>query len=60
MRNEEVLHAVKEDRKVLPAIQRKKVNWIGQILHSNCILKQAIEGNVDRKGSSDGKTGRKT
>jgi hypothetical protein len=44
VRNEEVLLGVKEERNVLPALQRRKVNLIGHILHRNCLLKQAIEG----------------
>jgi len=41
-----VLHRVKEDRKILPAIRRRKTNWIGQILRRNCILKHVIDGKV--------------
>ena len=47
VRNGEVVLGVKEERNVLPAIQRRKVNWIGHILHRNCILKQVIEGKLD-------------
>jgi hypothetical protein len=47
VRNEEILHGVKEERNVLPAIHRRKVNWIGHILHENCLIKQTIEGKVD-------------
>jgi hypothetical protein len=45
--NEKVLHGVNEERNCLPAVQRRKGKWIGHILHRNCFLKQAIEGNVD-------------
>jgi hypothetical protein len=31
VRNEEVLQRVKEERNVLPAIKRKKDNWIGHV-----------------------------
>jgi len=47
VRNEKVLHGVKEERNCLPAIQRRNGKWIGHILHRNCFLKQAIEGKVD-------------
>jgi len=47
VRNGEVLLGVKGERNVLPAIQRRKVNWIGHILHRNCLLKQATERKVD-------------
>jgi len=36
--NEEVLHRVKEERNILHMIKRRKANWIGHILHRNCIL----------------------
>jgi len=35
---------VKEDRNVIHAIKRRKANWIGHILVTNCLLKHAIEG----------------
>jgi hypothetical protein len=39
MRNEAVLHAVKEDGNILHKIERRKCNWICHILHKNCLLK---------------------
>jgi hypothetical protein len=35
VRNEEVLHRVKEERNILHTIQIRKANWIGHILHRN-------------------------
>jgi hypothetical protein len=46
VRNEEVLHRVKE-RNILHTIKRRKANWIGHILHRNCLLKHAIEGKLE-------------
>jgi hypothetical protein len=46
MRNEEVLHRVKEERKILHTIKRRKVNWIGHILPRDFLLKHIIEGRV--------------
>ena len=48
VRNEEVLHRVKEERNILHTIDRRKANWIGHILHRNCLVKHAIEGELDR------------
>ena len=45
MRNEEVLHRVKEERNILHTIKRRKANWIGHILCRNCLLKHTTEGN---------------
>jgi hypothetical protein len=47
VRNEEVLHGVKEERKILHTIKRRKANWIGQILRKNCFLKHVIEGKME-------------
>jgi hypothetical protein len=47
VRNEEVLHRVKEERNILHTIKRRKANWIGHILRRNCLLKQVIEGKLE-------------
>jgi hypothetical protein len=47
VRNWEVLHRFKEVRNILRTIKRKKANWIGQILHRNCLLKHIIEENIE-------------
>jgi len=38
VKNKEVLHRVKEKRNILHTIKRRKANWIGHILRSNCLL----------------------
>jgi hypothetical protein len=44
VRNEVVLgKARKEKKNVLHKIKRRKANWIGRILHRNCLLKHVIE-----------------
>jgi len=57
VKNEEVLHRVKEDRNMLPAIYRRKANWIGHILRRNCLLKRVIEGKIE--GMAAGRRGRR-
>jgi hypothetical protein len=47
VRNEEVLHIAKKERKVLHTIKRRKANWIGHILRRNCLLKHVIEGKIE-------------
>jgi len=50
VRDEEVLHTVKEERNILHTIKRRNCNWIGNTLHRNCLLKHVItEGKI--KGS---------
>jgi hypothetical protein len=44
--NEAVLHRVKEERNILQTIRRRKANWIGHILHRNCLLSHVIEGKI--------------
>jgi hypothetical protein len=46
VRNEEVLLTVKVQRKILHEIRKWKANWIGHILHRNCLLQQVIEGEI--------------
>jgi hypothetical protein len=47
VRNEEVLHRVKEVRNIVHTIKRRKANWIGHILYRNCLLKHVIEGKLE-------------
>jgi hypothetical protein len=49
VRNEEVLHRVKEERIILHKIKRRKANWIGHILRRNCLLKHVIEGKLEER-----------
>ena len=46
VRNEEVLHAVKEERNIIHTIKRRKDNWIGHTLHRNCLLKLIMEVKI--------------
>jgi hypothetical protein len=59
VRNEEVLHRVKEERNVLQTIKRRKANWIGHILRRNCFLKHVIEGKIERSIEVTGRGGRR-
>jgi hypothetical protein len=38
VRNEEVLLTVQDQRNILHGIIKRKANWIGLILHRNCLL----------------------
>jgi hypothetical protein len=46
MRNEEVSFRISEQRNILHEIRKRKANWIGYILRSNCLLKEVIEGKI--------------
>ena len=46
VRNEEVLLRVNEPRNILHEIRKRKANWIGHILHTNCLLKQFTKGKI--------------
>ena len=59
VRNEEVLLRVKEQRNILHEIRKQKVNWIGQILHRNCLLQRVIEGKIQGGIEVTGRQGRR-
>jgi hypothetical protein len=59
VRNEEVLHRVKEDRNILHTIKTRKANWIGHILRRNCFLKHVIEGKLEGRIEITERRGRK-
>ena len=46
--NEQVLKRIGEKRTLLNIILRRKVNWIGHILRRNCLLHDAIEGQITK------------
>ena len=49
--NEQVLGLIGEKRTLINNILRRKANWIGHILRRNCLLYDAIEGQMmDVKG----------
>jgi hypothetical protein len=48
VRNEEVLHTVKEERNILHTVKRRKANWIGHILRRNCLVENFIEGKIEK------------
>ena len=58
VRNEELLHIVKVERNILNTIKGLNGNWIGHILHRNCLIKRVTEGRGN--DISDGMTGKKT
>ena len=59
VRNEEVLLTVKEQRNNLHEIRKRKANWIGHILHRNCLLQRVIEGKIKEGIEVTGRWGRK-
>jgi hypothetical protein len=59
VRNEEVLHRVKEERNILHTIKIIKANWIGHILRRNCLLKHVIEGKLEGRIEITGRRGRR-
>jgi hypothetical protein len=59
VRNEEVLHRVKEERNILHTIKRRKANCIGHIMPKNCLLKHLIEGKIEGRIEMTGRRGRR-
>jgi hypothetical protein len=46
LRNDKILLRVRDQRNILHEISKRKANWIGHILHRNCLLRQVIEGKM--------------
>ena len=59
MRNEDVLLRVKEQRNILHEIRKQKANWIGHILHRNCLLQWVKEGKIKGWIEVTGRRGRR-
>jgi hypothetical protein len=59
VRNEEVLHRVKEERNIVHTIKRRKANWTGHISRRNCLLKHVIEGKLEGRIERTGRRGRR-
>jgi hypothetical protein len=59
VRNEEVLHRLKEQRNIVQTIKRRKANWIDHILCRNCLLKHVIEGKLEGRIEMTEKRGRR-
>jgi hypothetical protein len=59
VRNEKVLHRVKEERNIIHTIQRMMANWIGQILSRNCLIKHNTERRIGRGIKVTGRQGRR-
>ena len=54
--NEQVLDRTGEKRTLLNNIQRRKANFIGQILRGNCLLHVAIEGQMTEVKEAERRT----
>ena len=50
---------VNEQRNILHEIRKQKANWIGHLLHRNCLLKQVIEGKIKGEMKVTRRRGRK-
>jgi hypothetical protein len=59
VRNEEVLHRVKEERNILHTIKRRKAKCIGHILRRDCLLKHVTEGKIEGRMDMKGRGGRR-
>jgi hypothetical protein len=59
VRNEEVLHRVKEERNILHTVKRRKANYICHILCRNCLLKHVNEGKLEGRIDMTGRRGRR-
>jgi hypothetical protein len=44
-----MLRRVKKERNILQTIKRRKVNWIGHTLCTNCLLKCVTGGKIQKR-----------
>jgi hypothetical protein len=54
VRNDEVLHRVKEERNILHTMNIRKANCVGHNLGWNCFLKHIIERKIGGGGGGGG------
>ena len=47
VRSKEKSHRLKEERNIVHTVHRRKANWIGHILHRNCLLIDVFEGKIE-------------
>jgi hypothetical protein len=59
VRNEEVLLRVKEQKNILHEIRKPKANWIGHILHRDCLLQRVIGETIQGGIEVTGRQGRR-
>jgi hypothetical protein len=59
VRIEEVLLRFKKQRNILHEISKRKANWIGQCLRTNCLLQRVTEGNIKVEIEVRGRRGRR-
>jgi hypothetical protein len=59
VRNEDVLYRVKEERNILHTTKRRKATWICHVLRRICLLKHAIEGQLEGRTEMTWRRGRR-
>jgi len=58
VRDEQVLQGIREEKNIVHTVNRRNVNWIGRILHGNCLLKHFIERKKEGRIEVTGRRGR--
>jgi hypothetical protein len=53
VRNDELLHRVKEERNILGRVNRRKADLIGHRVHRNGLLKYYTEGKIKGMGGEE-------
>jgi hypothetical protein len=55
-----VLLRLREQRNILHEINKRKANWIGHILHRNCLPQQVVKGKIKGGIELTGRRGRRS
>ena len=59
VRKEDVLLRVKEQTNIIHERSKRKDNWIGHILHRNCLLHRVNDGKIKGERGVTGRRGRR-
>ena len=59
VKNDKASHRAKVEGNIPHTTKRRKSNWIGHILHRNCLLKHAFDGKLEGRIEIRGKRGRR-
>jgi len=46
VKNDKVLHRIKENKNILYTTERRKADWFGHTFRRNCLLKHVVGGKI--------------
>jgi len=55
----QILYTITEETNILHTLSGRNANWIGLVLHSNCLIKYVTEGKIQGRIKVMGRCGRR-